>query len=116
MDDLTTTLRALADPTRQSIFDDLRDGDVAAAELAERLSMSRPTVSKHLAVLREAGLAVPVRHGRRQFYRFAAGPLEELREWLGRRPAAAEPAATRKTAAVRAPAPEDDHRDDWRCW
>lgn len=115
--DLTTTLRALSDPTRRNILDLLRAGDVAAGDLAERLAMSRPAVSKHLAVLREAGLAVPQRRGRQQIYHLEAGTLEELREWLGRHPPAPSAAArpARDAAAAPAPAP-DDRRDDWKCW
>ncbi len=115
--DLTTTLRALSDPTRRSILDHLRHGEVAAGDLAERLAMSRPAVSKHLAVLREAGLTVPRRHGRQQLYRLQAEPLEEVRDWLERHPAARRPAAVRqRDRASAAPVPEGDRRDDWRCW
>jgi DNA-binding transcriptional ArsR family regulator len=117
--DLSKTLRALSDPTRRSIVELLRSGDVAAGDLAAQLGMSRPAISKHLAVLRDAGLAVPQRRGRHQIYRLDAEPLGELREWLERHhPAAGSGTARRRRPAARpAPAPEAEERDDgWRCW
>jgi DNA-binding transcriptional ArsR family regulator len=73
---------ALADPTRRRILELLVDGDVPAGELAESFPVSRPAVSRHLRVLREAGL-VEVRVDRqRRLYSLNAQPLAELDEWL----------------------------------
>ncbi len=125
--DLTTTLRALSDPTRRRLLELLRDGETAAGDLAEKVAMSRPAISKHLAVLREAGLVVPERRGRRQIYRLDAEPLQEVGQWLEPdRPAAVRPQPPAKIArgpASRGPASRGPtsrgpaHRNDgWRCW
>ncbi len=73
---------ALADPTRRRILELLVDGDVPAGELAGRFPVSRPAVSRHLRVLREAGL-VEVRVDRqRRVYSLNPQPLAELDAWL----------------------------------
>ncbi len=73
---------ALADPTRRRILELLVDGDVPAGELADRFPVSRPAVSRHLRVLREAGL-VQVRVDRqRRLYSLDPAPLVELDAWL----------------------------------
>jgi DNA-binding transcriptional ArsR family regulator len=65
---------AVADPTRRAILDRLRTGGVAVAELAAGFDMTRPAVSKHLRVLREARLVREDRDGRQRIYRLAPGP------------------------------------------
>ena len=55
-EDATTVFKALADPTRRQILQDLRDGELTAGEIASRFPMSGPSVSRHLAILRSAGL------------------------------------------------------------
>mgnify|MGYP000947234466 FL=1 len=79
-------LQALADPTRRRILDLLAQGDLAAGEIAGHFpSISRPAVSQHLAVLREAGLVRERREGRRRIYRLEPEPLREFWEgWLSR--------------------------------
>lgn len=72
----------LAEPNRREILGVLRDGEVCVSDLVEQLGMSQPAVSKHLRVLRDAGM-VTVRADRQQrFYRLDPGPLRELDEWL----------------------------------
>jgi DNA-binding transcriptional ArsR family regulator len=73
---------AIADPIRRRVLELVRDDELAAGALAERFDVSRPAVSRHLRVLREAGLVVERREGRRRFYRANLEPLAELREWL----------------------------------
>jgi DNA-binding transcriptional ArsR family regulator len=76
---------ALTDPTRRGILDLLRKRDhMIAGEIAECFPrISRPAVSKHLRVLREAGLVRAVEHGREQRYSLDAGPLGDVqRGWL----------------------------------
>lgn len=73
---------ALAEPHRRQILDLLRDGEQPAGELVERLELSQPGVSKHLKVLREAGLVVVRPEGRRRLYALRPGPLAEVAEWL----------------------------------
>lgn len=77
-------LQALADPTRRRILDLLAQSDLAAGEIARHFpDISRPAVSQHLAVLREAGLVRERREGRRRIYRLEPEPLRELWEgWL----------------------------------
>jgi DNA-binding transcriptional ArsR family regulator len=76
------TLAALADPTRRRILELLADGDVAAGELSAEFDVSRPAVSRHLRVLREAGLVQSRVDGQRRVYSLDARPLAELDEWL----------------------------------
>ena len=73
---------ALAEPTRRDILDLLRDGERPVGDLVERLRMSQPAVSKHLRVLREAGLVEVRPDAQRRLYRLRAQPLAEIDEWL----------------------------------
>ena len=73
---------AIADPTRRAILDRLRDGGVAVADLASRFEMTRPAVSKHLRVLREARLVREEKEGRQHVYRLTPGPLRDLSQWV----------------------------------
>lgn len=73
---------ALAEPHRRQILDLLRLGERAAGELVEHLGLSQPGVSKHLKVLREAGLVVVRAQGKHRFYALAPEPLAEVDEWL----------------------------------
>jgi DNA-binding transcriptional ArsR family regulator len=73
---------ALANPVRRELLEALRDGPLPAGELAGRFSLSRPAVSEHLAVLRQAGLVTEEPRGRYRYYHLAAGPLAEVGEWL----------------------------------
>ncbi|MGH3164590.1 MAG: ArsR/SmtB family transcription factor [Trebonia sp.] len=77
-----TTLQVLAEPSRQAILDLLRDGELPVGELVARLGMSQPAVSKHLKVLREAGLVGVRADAQRRLYRIQPGPLAELDAWL----------------------------------
>ena len=76
------TFAVLAEPTRRRILDLVRDRERSVGDLVETLSVSQPGVSKHLRVLREAGL-VDVRHdAQRRLYRLRAEPLAEVDAWL----------------------------------
>jgi DNA-binding transcriptional ArsR family regulator len=75
-------LAALADPTRRELLDVLARGEQAAGELAGRFAVSRPAVSRHLRVLREAGLVHARTEGRRRLYSLDPRPLRELDAWL----------------------------------
>lgn len=74
--------RALADPTRREIFESLRSGPRAVGELAAGLPVSRPAVSQHLKVLKEAGLVRERRQGTRGFYSIDPHGLGPLRTYL----------------------------------
>ncbi|MBO0801713.1 MAG: helix-turn-helix transcriptional regulator [Nocardiopsaceae bacterium] len=79
---MTTTLQVLAEPSRQAILDLLRDGELPVGELVGRLGLSQPAVSKHLRVLRDAGLVTVRADAQRRFYRIRPEPLAELDAWL----------------------------------
>jgi DNA-binding transcriptional ArsR family regulator len=79
---MATTFEVLAEPTRRSILDLLRERERSVGELVESLTISQPGVSKHLRVLREAGLVEVRRDAQRRLYRLRAEPLRELDEWL----------------------------------
>src|SRR5580658_1654226 len=67
-DDQSGVFRALADPTRRQILQDLRDGELAAGEIAARFPISGPSVSRHLTVLKSAGLVTERREANRIYY------------------------------------------------
>src|ERR671933_218713 len=73
---------ALGDPTRRAIFEQLRGGPRAVGEIAARLPVSRPAVSQHLRVLKEAGLVIDRQNGTRRLYRVDPDGLAELRAYL----------------------------------
>lgn len=75
-------ITALADPTRRSIFERLRNGPLAVGELAEQLPVSRPAVSQHLKVLKEAGLVSERRNGTRRLYRIEPRGVWALRAYF----------------------------------
>jgi DNA-binding transcriptional ArsR family regulator len=72
----------LAEPTRRKILDLLRDGEQPVGDLVDRLRLSQPGVSKHLRVLRDAGLVEVRPHGQRRLYRLRPEPLREVDVWL----------------------------------
>ena len=86
---LDRTLQALAEPTRRAVVALLRDGPQRAGEIAEALSMSRQAMSRHLRVLRQAGVihevgtTGPDGDARARTYRLEAQPLADLQAWLG---------------------------------
>jgi DNA-binding transcriptional ArsR family regulator len=77
-----TAYTALAEPSRRRILDLLRSGERSVSDLVGRLNLSQPGVSKHLRVLREAGLVEVRPDGRQRWYRLRAQPLAEVDEWL----------------------------------
>src|SRR5687767_319464 len=77
-----TALTALADPTRRRVFERLRSGPRAVGEIAKHLPVSRPAVSQHLKVLREAGLVADRAEGTRRVYYIDPKGLGALRAWL----------------------------------
>ncbi|MDQ1741005.1 MAG: hypothetical protein QOE53_2657 [Pseudonocardiales bacterium] len=75
-------LEVLAEPRRRRILDVLRQGELSVGALVEQLGSSQPLVSKHLRVLREAGLVEVRVAGQRRLYRLRPEPLAELDAWL----------------------------------
>ena len=88
-DALDRTLQALAEPTRRAVVGLLRDGPQRASDIADALDMSRQAMSRHLRVLRQAGVihelgaASPDDDARARTYGLEAGPLADLQAWLG---------------------------------
>src|SRR6202051_4907906 len=75
-------LSALADPTRRRVFERLKDGPHAVTDIARGLPVSRPAVSQHLKVLKEAGLVADRPEGTRRVYYIDPHGLAALRKWL----------------------------------
>jgi len=73
---------AIADPIRRHVLELVRDDELTAGAIAANFSVSRPAVSRHLRILREAGLLQERRSGRERLYRADPAPLAELRSWL----------------------------------
>jgi DNA-binding transcriptional ArsR family regulator len=81
--ELSAVLAALADPTRRAAVQRLAHGPATANQLAALAPISRPAVSQHLRVLREAGLIRGTQSGRHVFYELSGAPLLEAQRWLG---------------------------------
>ena len=79
---MTATFEIVADDSRRRILDLLVEEERAVGDLADRLALSQPTVSKHLKVLREAGLVEARIAAQRRIYRVRPEPLREIDEWL----------------------------------
>ena len=74
----------LADATRRDIVDLLRSGkEMSVGQLVEALGITQPTVSKHLKVLRDAGVVVAREEGQHRYYRFDESSLRSMQSWLG---------------------------------
>jgi DNA-binding transcriptional ArsR family regulator len=79
---VSNVFEVLAEPNRRRILDLLREDERPVGELVGALALAQPTVSKHLRVLRDAGLVEVRADAQRRLYRLAAGPLREVDEWL----------------------------------
>jgi DNA-binding transcriptional ArsR family regulator len=79
---LQVSFAVLAEPSRRTILDVLRDGERPVGDLVEHLQLSQPAVSKHLRVLREAGMVEVRADAQRRLYRLRPEPLAEIDAWL----------------------------------
>ena len=79
---MNLALQALSEPHRMAIVAMLADGERPAGDFVDALPVSQPTVSKHLSVLREAGLVTVRKDAQRRLYRLNPAPLAELDAWL----------------------------------
>lgn len=77
-----SVLEAIAEPTRRRILDAVREGERSVGELVDEVGMHQPGVSRHLRVLRDAGLVDVRVDAQRRLYRLRAEPLRELDAWL----------------------------------
>jgi DNA-binding transcriptional ArsR family regulator len=73
---------ALADPTRREVFERVAQGPTSVGELAAQLPVSRPAVSQHLKVLKDAGLVTETAQGTRRIYRIDPRGIGAMRDWL----------------------------------
>jgi DNA-binding transcriptional ArsR family regulator len=80
---MEAVLRAVADESRRTLLGALADGPATAGDLAALLPIARPGVSRHLRVLREAGLVEVRQEAQRRVYSLRPEPLAEVDEWLG---------------------------------
>ena len=78
------TFLALADPTRRHIIESLATGELAFGDLADKFDMSRPAVSQHLKVLREAGIVTARADAQRRIYSLSDDGLDDVEAWLGK--------------------------------
>ena len=79
---LQKTLKELADPTRREILNLLKNGRRSAGEIAEQFDITAAAVSRHLSVLKEAGLIEETRDGKYSYYEVDAAVLEEILLWI----------------------------------
>ena len=113
-------LEALAEPTRLRILDQVRGGERSVTELVDALGVVQPAVSRHLRVLREAGLVSVRKDAQRRVYRLRAQPLMELDAWLepyrahwaGRLDALEQHLARTSRQTARQAAERQEHRHD----
>ena len=99
---VTDIFAVIADHTRRDILQELCNGDKAVGELVEALDASQPTVSKHLKVLRDAGLVTTRAQGQKRYYALRLEPLAEVGGWLTS--LQATPAMAEETTTAREPA------------
>ncbi len=78
------TFTALADPTRRRIIESLAAGETSFGDLADKFEMSRPAVSQHLKVLRNAGIVTSRADAQRRIYKLNQDGFDELEAWLGK--------------------------------
>jgi DNA-binding transcriptional ArsR family regulator len=112
--------RAIADPTRRRLLEALRAGPRSVNRLAESFPVSRPAISKHLRLLRQAGLVSEERRGRQRIYHLQPQALGDVRGWVdtfaAAPPASAAAPGRRRRAAGREPRPAAPGTGDWRVW
>jgi ArsR family transcriptional regulator len=79
---LTKTFKALADPTRRRILELLRERDLTAGEIADRFQITKPSISHHLALLKQADLVEDERQGQNILYSLNTSVMEEVLGWM----------------------------------
>ena len=123
-DTVTQSLKAVADSTRRAILELLKDRELSVLEIAEEFPMSRPAISKHLRILKEAGLVVEQPAGRQRIYMLDKAPLLAVGAWLsdfgarngGRSLVSGAPAARSGGVSASRTALRAADRNGWRNW
>ena len=80
--DLNALFKALNDPTRREILELLKEKDLTAGEIADHFDISKPSISHHLDLLRQAGLVVSVKEGQFIFYSLNTTVMDEMLKWI----------------------------------
>jgi ArsR family transcriptional regulator len=81
-DELNTLFKALNDPTRREILELLKEKDLTAGEIADKFNISKPSISHHLDLLRQAGLVVSVKEGQFINYSLNTTVMDEMLKWI----------------------------------
>jgi len=79
---LNSLFKALNDPTRREILELLKEKDLTAGEIADRFNISKPSISHHLDLLRQAGLVVSVKEGQFMYYSLNTTVMDEMLKWI----------------------------------
>ena len=82
MSPLNNSFKALSDPTRRKIFQLLREKDMTAGEIAEKFNISKPSISHHLSILKQADLVLDERQGQNIIYSLNTSVFEDLIGWF----------------------------------
>lgn len=80
--DLNTLFKALNDTTRREILELLKEKDLTAGEIADKFNISKPSISHHLDLLRQAGLVVSVKEGQYIYYSLNTTVMDEMLKWI----------------------------------
>jgi ArsR family transcriptional regulator len=79
---MNTVFKALNDPTRRKILELLRKKDLTAGEIADQFNISKPSISHHLDLLRQAGLVISVKEGQFIYYSLNVTVMDEILKWI----------------------------------
>ena len=80
--DVNSLFKALNDPTRRDILELLKEKDMTAGDIADKFSISKPSISHHLDLLRQAGLVVSVKEGQFIYYSINTTVMDEMLKWI----------------------------------
>ena len=79
---MNTLFKALNDSTRREILELLKDKDMTAGDIADKFAISKPSISHHLDLLRQAGLVVSVKEGQFMYYSLSTTVMDEVLKWI----------------------------------
>lgn len=79
---MNTLFKALNDPTRREILELLKEKDLTAGEIADQFNISKPSISHHLDLLRQAGLVVSVKEGQFIYYSLNTTVMDDMLKWI----------------------------------
>lgn len=79
---MNSLFKALNDPTRREILELLKEKDLTAGEIADQFNISKPSISHHLDLLRQAGLVVSVKEGQFIYYSLNTTVMDEMLKWI----------------------------------